>query len=222
MDSYLNWMDLIAAECKRTLKKDGHLFINLGYSNINPWIDQDVANVFRKYFVLQNKIQWVKSIHTDKTQGHFKPVNSKRFITPTNETIYHFTHDGNQPIDRLAIGVEFADKTNIKRFGHDRDKRCKGNSWFIPYDTITSRDKDRGGHPASYPIELVTNCLKLVDRIGLVLDPFMGTGTTAIGAIESGWDYIGFEIDRIYLDYANKRIDNCKNLWSKKIIDMPI
>jgi site-specific DNA-methyltransferase (adenine-specific) len=57
--------------------------------------------------------------------GHFKPINSTRFLNNSHEWVFHFTPDGNTPLDRLAIGAPYTDKTNIKRWAHTkgRDKR---------------------------------------------------------------------------------------------------
>lgn len=249
-DSYLLWLGDVFVEIKRILKDDGHFFLNMGYSNIDPWIGIDVANVGRNHFILQNNITWIKSIHVgDKTSGHFKPINSKRFVNPTWEHLFHFTIAGNVEVDKLAAGVAYEwdcniDKTsrikgriakklgfkNVKDFNKNAQiaqvaefekilaerlkntkasatHRCRGNSWFIPYDTIANRTKHRGDHPATYPIELVRQCIRLSGiNQGLLLDPFMGTGTSAVAAKELGLDYIGFDIDQTYIDYANSRI----------------
>ena len=51
---YLKWLDDVARSMKRVLKDKGQLFLNMGYSNSDPFVAMDVAQVFRKYFVLQN------------------------------------------------------------------------------------------------------------------------------------------------------------------------
>jgi site-specific DNA-methyltransferase (adenine-specific) len=90
---------------KRVLTDDGQLFLNVGYSNTDPWVAMDVAQVFRQVFVLQNNITWVKHIAVnDQGYGQYKPISSDRFSSATTESIFHFTKDGNVKIDRLAIG----------------------------------------------------------------------------------------------------------------------
>lgn len=210
-EEYFNWMDVIANCLYRVLKKDGQIFLNVGYSNISPFVAMDVANIFRKYFHLQNNITWIKSIAVDgKTKGHFKPINSNRFITPTNESIFHFTKNGNVSIDRLAVGVPYeyyeANLRNEKTKQNKPNLRCKGNSWFIPYETINSKDL-KGKHPAVFPVKLVEDCISVSGiKQGVLLDPFMGTGSSAIGAINKEIDWIGFEMDNDYYEFANNRI----------------
>jgi site-specific DNA-methyltransferase (adenine-specific) len=85
--------------------------------------------------------------------------------------------------------------------------RCRGNSWYVPYDTISSREKERGSHPATFPIELVQQCIRFSGvKNGVVVDPFMGSGSTAVGALRHGCKYIGFDIDVDYIQFAEHRI----------------
>jgi len=88
-----------------------------------------------------------------------------------------------------------------------RDRRCRGNAWFLPYETINSREKDRP-HPATFPVRLPEYCLKLhgVERAAPVLDPFMGLGNTALACARLGLDFVGIELDRGYLDEAIGRV----------------
>ena len=85
--------------------------------------------------------------------------------------------------------------------------RCRGNTWFIPYETIQSRDRDRP-HPASFPPKVPEQCVRLhgLDRAGLILDPFLGLGSSAIAAARLGVDFIGIEMDEHYLREAVKRV----------------
>lgn len=104
-DSYLKWLGDVAVAIKRVLKDSGHLFLNVGYSNTDPWVAMDVAQVFRQHFELQNNFTWVKHILVDgKTRGIYKPISSHRYASATTESIFHFTKTGDVPVDRLAIG----------------------------------------------------------------------------------------------------------------------
>ena len=102
---YLNWLDTVAKSMKKVLKDKGQLFLNMGYSNSDPFVAMDVAQVFRKYFVLQNQFTWIKHIAVNDTgYGQYKPITSKRFTSATTESVFHFTKNGDVEIDRLAIG----------------------------------------------------------------------------------------------------------------------
>lgn len=104
-ESYLKWIGDVADAIKRVLTDDGQLFLNVGYSNNDPWVAMDVAQVFRQRFVLQNNFTWVKHILlNDQSYGIYKPISSDRYSSATTESIFHFTKDGKVKIDRLAIG----------------------------------------------------------------------------------------------------------------------
>ena len=223
-DAYLSWMGEWADEIRRVLRDDGSLFLNIGGAPKDPWIPYDVAAVMRKRFTLQNTIHWIKSISIEKKDagkydmltgdasfGHFKPINSKRYLNDCQEFLFHFTKTGDVEIDRLAVGVPYQDKTNIGRWkAAKRDLRCRGNTWFVPYKTIMSRDKDRP-HPATFPVELARKAIRLHGLNGgrlTVCDPFLGIGHAGIAALHCKADFIGFEIDEAYFNLACEAIRN--------------
>lgn len=217
-DEYLDWIERFGREVHRALAPEGSFFLNVGGTPQNPWIPADVANRLRSIFVLQNQIVWVKSLATgdedDPTGrrpglslGHYKPVNSRRYLHSGHEFVFHFTKTGRVPLDRLAIGVPYRDKSNIARWGRSADRRCRGNVWFVPYRTIQSRKGDRP-HPATFPVELPVLCLKLhgLERVRTVLDPFLGLGSTGRAARSLGLNFVGFDIDATYVAEARRAL----------------
>jgi site-specific DNA-methyltransferase (adenine-specific) len=214
--SYLQWCGQWGAQVRRVLKPRGSFFLNIGSSPSNPMLPHEIVFELRQLFVLQNVIHWIKSISIEgregevRSYGHFKPISSKRFLNDCHECIFHFTKTGRVELDRLAIGVPYQDKTNIARWSHTRgsDLRCRGNTWFVPYETIQSRAKERP-HPATFPVQLAEWCIKLhgVSRVHTMLDPFLGIGNSALAAQRCGVkNFIGFEIDETYLAEASRRI----------------
>ena len=207
-DAYLDWISELASKIHTVLKINGSLFLNVGSTGLDPWIVSDVSDRFRALFQLQNHIVWVKSISIESdTVGHFKPINSKRFLNNNHEAILHFTKTGEVPLDRLAVGVPYKDKTNVSRWDHAKaDLRCAGNTWFIPYETVRSKSQ-KFNHPAGFPVALPERCIRLHGVTGaIVLDPLMGTGTTLVAAARLGCIGIGFEIDPDYVRVALERL----------------
>jgi site-specific DNA-methyltransferase (adenine-specific) len=215
-DEYLAWTAEWTREVHRVLKDSGSFFLNIGAAPKDPWIPHRVILSLRNHWHLQNTFHWIKSITVEPragnpiSVGHFKPLNSPRFVTDCHEFIFHLTKSGNVPLDRLAVGVEYADKSNIARWGHTKgkDKRCRGNNWFLPYDTIKSRDKQRP-HPASFPVGLPERCIRLHGNCeeAHVMDPFLGIGNTALAALRCNTSrFTGFEINAGFLEYAKDRI----------------
>ena len=210
------------------LSDRGSLFLNVGTKPTLPWTAIDVALEARRHLVLQNTIHWIKSIVIDRALagtraglerdlavGHYKPINSERFLNDCHEFVFHLTPKGHTPLDRRAIGVPYQDPSNIGRWRAAAEGlRCRGNTWFIPYGTIQSRERDRP-HPATFPPLLPEYCLKMhgLRRTHVVVDPFMGLGSTAVACAKVGVDFVGIEMDRAYLDEA---VGRAKEALKKK------
>ena len=227
--SYLDWCCEWAGQVRRVLRPDGSFFLNIGAAPSNPMLPHEIVMTLREFFVLQNTIHWIKSIAiedpcrpagdarashreaaTARSFGHFKPINSPRFLNDCHEYVFHFTKSGRVELNRLALGVPYQDKSNIARWSHTRGKdlRCRGNTWFVPYETIQSRQKERP-HPATFPVQIAEWCIKLhgASRVRSMLDPFLGIGNSAVAARRCGVKrFIGFEIDESYLAEAKRRI----------------
>jgi site-specific DNA-methyltransferase (adenine-specific) len=219
-DRYLAWTAEWVKRAAAALAPQGSLFLNVGAKPTDPWTAMDVAQAARPYLQLQNTIHWIKSIAIEKALaggraglsedlavGHYKPINSRRFLHDCHEFVFHFTPDGNTPLDRQAIGVRYQDQSNVGRWrAAASGVRCRGNTWFIPYETIQSRDKDRP-HPATFPPKLPEMCMRLhgLDRLTTVADPFLGLGSTAVACAHLGISFLGVDVDPGYLEEAVSR-----------------
>lgn len=232
-EEYLSWLGDVAAKSHRILKHDGSFFLNIGSKPTNPWIPIDVAQQFRSHYQLQNVIHWIKSIAIEKEEvghydlikddiavGHYQPVNSLHFLSQCHEYIFQFSPTGRTLIDKKAIGVKYQDKSNIGRWkGSDSDLRDRGNTWFIPYPTI----QNSRAHPTTFPVRLPEMCIRLHGYTPetIVLDPFMGTGSTAIACRKLGVHYLGFEIDPIYRRIAQEHLDRYeKKKTERKLVHL--
>ncbi len=218
---YLQWCRAWATELKRVMTDDASFFLNVGAAPANPLMPHqlilELTDGDEPLFVLQNTFHWIKSITIETTKGeqvsagHFKPINSKRYVNDCHEYVFHLTRTGKVELDRRAAGVPYADKSNIARWGHTggTDLRCRGNTWFIPYETIQSRDKERP-HPATFPVALAEQCIRLHGKGAdtRLLDPFLGIGTSALAAQRMKLaSFTGIELDAHYLQTARERIE---------------
>lgn len=86
-----------------------------------------------------------------------------------------------------------------KRFKLEPKANAQGDVWEIPQER-------NNPHPAPFPVELASRCIRAVG-FGIVLDPFMGSGSTAIAAEESGRPWIGIEKAQVYCTMASDRIE---------------
>ncbi len=220
-EDYLAWIGAWAERIREILAEDGSLFLNVGGTPADPWVPFEVASQLRDVLELQNVIHWVKSIAIEPGDvgnaaslertlavGHYKPINSPRFLNDCHEFVFHFTRSGKVPVDRLALGVPYQDKSNVARWkAAKRDLRCRGNCWFVPYETIQSRAKERP-HPATFPSRLPEMAVRLhgVERTRLMLDPFCGLGSSAVAAVRLGVPFLGIELDPAYVEVAVERV----------------
>src|SRR6516164_787149 len=229
---YLEWTNTWVAAATRVLRPEGSLFLNVGAKPSDPWTALDVAQTVRSHLRLQNIIHWIKSIaierdlaganarmDRDLAVGHYKPINSDRFLNDCHEFVFHFTPTGATRLDRLALGVAYQDPSNIGRWrGAAEGVRCRGNTWFIPYETIQRRDRDRP-HPATFPSQLPEQCLRLhgLSRIRVAMDPFTGLGSTAVACARLGVNFIGADIDEVYLSEAVARMREAGTLRTSRL-----
>ncbi len=218
-DDYFAWTLEWTREVLRCLKPEGSFFLNIAGSPSSPMLPHAMIHLLVEthgLFHLQNTIHWIKSIALkeedgiEKQRGHYKPINSPRFLNDCHEYVFHLTPKGRTPIDRLGIGVPYADKSNIARWGSTggNDLKCRGNTWFIPYKTITRRAKDRP-HPATFPTELAARCIRLHGNSAsaVVMEPFLGIGHALMGAVGCGTErFVGFEIDSAYVDVVEAEL----------------
>lgn len=109
------------------------------------------------------------------------------YLLPTYEVIYFFCNK----------------KFRLASPNPDRPKEmCRyGDVWFIP--------QQKSKHPAPFPVELPRRCIEITGA-KTVVDPFMGSGSTAIAALTQGAGFIGFDNSAEYVIEANERIEKWK------------
>lgn len=115
----------------------------------------------------------------------------------------------------------------LQPYKNPNDKRIKerikkGNlgarsyDWFTDIQLVKNVSKEKYNHPCPVPVELMERIILLTTKEGdLVVDPFSGSGTTAIACINTGRRFIGFEISKNYADMANERIEEHLKTWKQ-------
>lgn len=211
---YLDWQIGFWNEVFTKVKDEGHVFLNIQPSRKNPlWCYELVSQLD---WQIQNTFIWAKQIEIDNyVKGQGTTFKSKKYLPNGWEFVFHLTKNGKTEISQKESGVSYQPQwaeQNAKRFG--KTWRPTTNIWHIPYETIghgkISKEKMKGNHPAIFPKKLVEKCIKVSGyKNGIVLDPFLGTGTTCLVAQEMGLDSIGIEIDPYYYEFA------CNKLFQK-------
>ena len=186
--------------CYDVLKTGGLFFLNFGHLSEDKFRPFNVCQfAIDSGFDLNDTIVWIKN--------HFTPLRGPKRLNNLTEFIFLLYKGEAMPdMDRLAIGVPYKDVSNAKRYNNGINLRCPGNAWNIDYETIRSREAKL--HPDRFPAELPIRCIKLAGLKpgSIVLDPFMGSGTTGIAAKNLGMDFIGIEISDKYFEIANRRL----------------
>lgn len=152
------------------------------------------------------------------------PEETMRYLVPAlgaPEEVVACCYNSNLPrqfrlINFYNVTVDF---NKVKQpYKNPNDKRVKklienGSqgtrmyAWFSDIQLVKNVSKEKTQHPCPVPVALMERIIRLTTEPGdLVLDPFIGSGTTAVACINTGRRYVGFEIDRKYCELAEERI----------------
>lgn len=86
---------------------------------------------------------------------------------------------------------------------------CKLYDWWN-INQVKNTSKDKTEHPCQMPIGVMSNILGILPKDAIILDPFMGSGTTGVACKNTNRDFIGIELDDKYFEIAKERINNTK------------
>ena len=208
---YLDWTGAWIAATARWLRPEGSLFLNVGAKPTDPWTAIDIAQAARPHLHLQNTLHWIKSIAIDRDSagagaglerdialGHYKPINSQRFVNDCHEFIFQFSPSGRVELDRLALGVRLPGPLKCRALAGRWRRDALPREHMV--HALRHHPEPRQGPAASgdFPPRLPEYCLRLhgLDRITTVADPFLGLGSTAVACATLGVDFVGIELDR--------------------------
>lgn len=193
-EDYRNMLRNVFDECKRVLKDDGSIWINIKNRVIDGeivppfWIQDMFSDMYLKNLIIWN-FDWGGS-------------TNKRFA-PRYEFVFWFVKDKN----KYKFNLEDV-KVPALNYRPDRYKTQFKNPtdvWRI--SMVSGNFDERTSHPAQYPEQLIERILLAGSNEGdVILDPFMGSGTTAVVAKKLKRHYLGYEIVKEYCDIANERL----------------
>lgn len=197
LDEYRGMLRRVFTEVYRVLVPGGRACVNVAnlgrkpYIPLHSWIIQDMLDIG---FLMRGEIIWDKgsSAASSTAWGSWLSASNPT-LRDVHEYIMIFSKDTftrRKPKGRkdTIIRDEFLEWTK--------------SVWSFPAESAV-----RIGHPAPFPVELPLRLIKLYTfEREVVLDPFMGSGTTAIAAIRTGRHFVGYDISKEYVKLANKRI----------------
>lgn len=198
LEDYFNFTDAWIKECKRILKPSGSMWIFGTYHNIG------IVNILlqKNNVEIINEIVWYK-------RNSF-PNLSRRRLTASHETIL-WGHSGEDKREYyfdyvFSKDAEFPED-NLKKYG----KQMR-TVWDIP-NNKKKRELEFGKHPTQKPLRVINRIINLSTKPGdTVLMPFSGSGTECLSAKELGRNYIGFEIDKDYIELSEQRLKNAQTV----------
>ena len=205
LNEYLNLLKNCFTETYRVLVDGGRACINIANIGRKPYIPLSdyVSKIMIEIgFNMRGEIIWNKSAGAgiSTAWGSFQSA-SNPILRDVHEYILIFSK-GNYKRER--------DK-NEKELRKDNITKEEFIEWTKSVWTMNTESAKRIGHPAPFPEELPNRLIKLFSFTNdIVIDPFMGSGTTAIAAIKNNRNFVGYEINEEYINLSNNRILNLK------------
>lgn len=216
MDEYLKFMEVRLEECKRVLKDTGSIFVHC---------DRNASHYLK---VLLDKIFGMQYFQSEIIWFYKRWSNSKKGLLNNHQVILFYSKTSNFKFNRIY--TDYSETTNVDQILQDRIKDKNGKSkykidengesvigkskkgvplsdvWEIPY--LNPKAKERVGYPTQKPLILLEQIIKLVTEEGdIVLDPFVGSGTTVVAAKMLKRGYLGIDISQEAVDLTKERLE---------------
>ncbi len=208
--TYLDYLEMLRnvfAECVRVLEPGGRMAINVANLGRKPYrsLAADVTTILQDdlKLLLRGEVIWVKQ------RGSSGSCAWGSFQKPANPVLRDLTERviiaSKGRFDR-AITARERDRRNlpsVATLSRDEFMEATTDVWEIPPESAS-----RVGHPAPFPVQLPERLIHLYTYDNdVVLDPFMGSGTTAVAALRTGRHFVGYDTDKTYVAKASDRIE---------------
>lgn len=220
LEAYLAWCSQWIARLHTAIRPEGAFWLNLGYLAIPararavpiPYLLWD-----RIPFFLMQEIVW----------SYGAGVAGRRAFSPRNEKFLWYVKDQ----DHYVFDLDAVRDPDVK-YPHQKKNgklRCNplgknpGDVWAIPKVTSgTDRSSpERTDHPAQFPLRVIDRIIRACSAPGdVILDPFMGSGSTAEAAVRAGRHVIGFEISPRYISIASRRLRSVASDLASSLVEL--
>lgn len=198
-EEYIAWLESWLAECCRVLTETGSIYVMNSQENL--WIAQ--AYLERAGFRFRNVIVWKNSSIPVKNRYciNYQPI---LFCTKSDRFTFNFDAEQRRSSAKIPGGKENNGGRMIDQWN---DIPFVSGGCMASKEAILMPQSKRKAHPCQMPVRLAERIVRFSSNPGdLVLDPFMGSGTTAEAALRLGRQYLGFEIDPVYYELAVARL----------------
>ena len=207
--SYLEYLELLRAvfaECKRTLEPGGRIAVNVANLGRKPYrsLSADVIRILQDdlKLLLRGEVIWRKGEGASGScaWGSFRSAANPVLRDVTERVIIASKgrFDRAKSVkERQALSLPFQNTVSSDEF-----MAATLDVWEMPPEGAK-----RVGHPAPFPVELPERLVRLYTYAGdLVLDPFMGSGSTLVAAARTARRFAGYDLDREYVEIARRRV----------------
>jgi len=207
--SYIDYLIMLRdvfAECWRVLEPGGRIAVNVANLGRKPYrsLSADVTRILQDDlgFLMRGEILWVKA------EGASGSCAWGSYMSAANPVLRDVS-------ERVVVGSKLrldraVDRKNRAKLGMPHENTISKDEFLeSTLDTWRIRPESarRVGHPAPFPVDLPRRLIELYTYKGdLVLDPFVGAGTTAVAAVHTGRHYVGYDTDKQYIALARSRI----------------
>ena len=208
--SYLEYLDLLRevfTECKRKLEPGGRIAVNVANLGRKPYrsLSADVIRILQDdlRLLLRGEVVWQKSEGASGScaWGSFRSAANPVLRDITERVIIASKGRFDRALsarEREAAGLPFESSLSSDEF-----MAATLDVWDIPPESAK-----RVHHPAPFPTELPERLIRLYTYAGdLVVDPFMGSGSTLVAAAKVGRRYAGYDLDPAYVEIARSRVE---------------
>jgi DNA modification methylase len=208
--SYLEYLEMLRdvfTECRRVLEPGGRMAINVANLGRKPYrsLSADVVGILQDDLglLLRGEIIW------QKAKGATGSIAVGSYLSAANPVVRDVT-------ERVIV----ASKGRFDRAIPRKQREQRG----LPFENTITKDEffqatldvwelrpehaRRIGHPAPFPVELPERLIQLYTYRGdVVLDPFLGSGSTAVAAVRTDRRYVGYDTDPEYVALAERRVE---------------
>ena len=197
LEEYLSSLKRVWTEVYRLLTPGGRACINVANLGRKPYIPLHafiVQQMVELGFLMRGEVIWDKgaSAAASTAWGSWQSASN-----PTLRDVHEY--------------ILLFSKGSFRRVNSHKRANTITKEEFLKYTrsvwTFGAESARKVGHPAPFPVELPYRLIQLYTYKGeIVLDPFMGSGQTAIAALKAGRHYVGYEIDEAYVQLAERRV----------------
>ena len=198
LDEYRSLLKSIWKETKRVLVDGGRACINVANLGRKPYIPLHsyiIEDMQELGFFMRGEIIWNKGTSASPSTAWGTWLSAKN---PVLRDIHEYI--------LIFCKGSYTREKNDKISDITRDEFLEYTKSIWDFSAVSAK---KIGHPAPFPEELPKRLIKLYSYVGdVVLDPFLGSGTTSLAAVKTNRNYVGYDLNQDYVDIADRRISS--------------